>query len=505
MPSTLTRLLLVCAIACVALLGGCARPDRPGVASVPSVLRVRTTLQYPDLRRPWLKKPPVSREGLGTLLEGGILLVTADMVDHATNIQLETPDRATRCQASVVALDLESNLALIRPDSDGILKGLKPLSLEPILPAGTTLHILQLEPNGSSALSGAEITTAAVSPYPSGAAYLLYRATTTIPQRDGSFVVPALHDGGLAGLVTRYEPRTQAAEIIPSPLINRLVSESRRGDFHGLARAGITWAPIRGEVLREWLGLPASSGGVGLVFLDPNGPAAKAGLRKGDVVVSLDGRAIDSEGNYDHPVLGKTSFGNIVSLEHSPGDSLTVGFLRPDGSGKGQAVSESCSMTVDGKDPHSEISPSLLSKDPPNYLFFGGLLMQELSRPYLREWGNNWGADAPQNLVALDVFQSEDPEQGRHYVILSGLLPSEQTLGSEALTQRLIERINGRRILSLEDVIEARKHPLNGYHRIDLEGDPGPIFLDAATLDAEQARLMGEYGLPSSPAPGDGK
>lgn len=466
-------------------------------ASVPSVLRVRATLQYPDLRRPWLKKPPVSREGLGTLLEGGVLLVTADMADHSTSIQLETPDRSIRCQASVVALDLESNLALLRPDSSGILKGLRPLLLEPILPAGTALRILQLEPNGSTALSSAVITTTAVSPYPSGSAYLLYRATTTIPQRDGSFVVPALHDGGLAGLVTRYEPRTQAAEIIPSPLINRMVTESRRGDFHGLARAGISWAPIRGEVLKEWLGLPPAIGGVGIVALDANGPGAKAGLHKGDVIVNLDGRAIDSEGNYDHPVLGKTSFGNIVSLEHSPGDSLAICYLRPDGEGKGPAVSRTCAMTVDGRSTLSEISPSLLGKDQPGYLFFGGLLMQELSRPYLREWGNNWASDAPQNLVALDVFQSEDPEQGRHYVILSGLLPSEQTLGSEHLTQRLIERINGRQILSLKDVAEARKHPINGYHRIDLEGAGGPIFLDAGSLDDEQIRLMGEYGIPS--------
>ena len=83
---------------------------------------------------------------------------------------------------------------------------------------GSTLQILQLEPNGSPALSPATVTTIALMPYPAdNAYYLLYRVSTTIPQREGSYVVPALHDGKLAGLVMRYDSRTQAAEIIPSP------------------------------------------------------------------------------------------------------------------------------------------------------------------------------------------------------------------------------------------------------------------------------------------------
>jgi len=49
-------------------------------------------------------------------------------------------------------------------------------------------------------------------------------------------------------------------------------------------------------------------------------------------------------------------------------------------------------------------------------------------------------------------------------------------MGTEHLTNRLVEKINGRTITSLEDVAEARKHPLGGFHRIDLEGEAAPIF-----------------------------
>ena len=466
----------------------------------PSVLRVHATVQYPDVRRPWIKKAPYNREGLGTVLEGGRILVTADMAAHTTCIDLETPDKKVRSSASVEAVDEECNLAILRasgPSADEIMKSRRPLALEGALPAGSSLKILQLEGNGTPALSTATISTAAVYSYPSGSSYLLYRAITTIPQRDGSYVIPALHGGKLAGLVMRYDPRTQAADIIPSPLIERFLKESSRPGFNGLARAGILWAPLRGKTLREWFGLTKEQGGVAIAP-ERNGAAMKAGLIKGDVILTFAGHPIDAEGNYEDPVFGKTSFGNLVSMGASPGDRIEIGYFRPDGKGHGSAGTTT--LTLDAKNPATEISPTLIGDSIP-YSFFGGLLLEELSRPYLREWGNNWMSDAPQNLIALDAFQDEEKGDRKRYVILAGILPSEQTLGSDKMSNHLVERINNMPIRDLSDVVEARKHPVNGYHRIDLEGSLGPIFLEAATLDAEELRLKSSYGIPAKYTP----
>lgn len=459
-----------------------------------SVLRVHSTIQYPDIRRPWLKKQPFTREGLGTIISGGRILVTADMAAHTTCIDLETPDKKAHATATVETVDEECNLAIIRPSEEEILKGRKELVLDGPLPVGTTLRILQLEGNGSAALSTASITTAALGSYPSGNSYLMYRSTTTIPQRDGSYEIPALHDGKLAGLVMRYDSRTQAADIIPSPLIERFLKEASKPAFSGLARAGIIWAPLRGATLREWFGLSKEQGGVAIAP-DRKGPAEKAGLKKGDVILTLGGKAIDAEGNYEDPVFGKTCFGNLVSLGSTPGDRLDVVYFRPDG--KGHGSTGSTSLILEGRIPETEISPSMLLGDSVPYTFYGGLLFQELSRPYLREWGNNWPSEAPQNLVALDVFQNEEKGDRKRYVILSGFLPSEQTLGAERLTNHPVEKINGMPINSLADVTEARKRPINGFHRIDLEGGTGSIFLEADTLDTEEARLKARYGIPS--------
>ncbi len=479
------------------LLCGCHWSlDIPFIGDTPgnSVLRVHSTVQYPDVKRPWLKKQPFTREGLGTIISGGRILVTADMAAHTTCIDLETPDKKVHSTATVEAVDEECNLAILRPSGEEILKDRRALALDGPLPAGTSLKILQLEGNGSAALSTASIATAALGSYPSGNSYLMYRITTTIPQRDGSYEIPALHEGKLAGLVMRYDPRTQAADIIPSPLIERFLREASKPGFRGLARAGIIWAPLRGTTLREWFGLSKDQGGVSIAP-DRKGPAEKAGLKKGDVILTLGGKAIDAEGNYEDPVFGKTCFGNLVSMGSAPGDRLEVGYFRPDG--KGHGSTGTATLILEGRTPETEISPALLDGKTVPYTFYGGLLLQELSRPYLREWGNNWPSEAPQNLVALDVFQNEETGDRNRYVILSGVLPSEQTLGAEHLKNHHVEKINGVPINSLSDVAEARKHPLGRFHRIDLAGGVGSIFLEADSLDSEEAHLMARYGIPS--------
>jgi hypothetical protein len=145
-----------------------------------------------------------------------------------------------------------------------------------------------------------------------------------------------------------------------------------------------------------------------------------------------------------------------------------------------------------------ELSPSRQEGDSVPFTFLGGLLFQELSRPYLREWGANWKKEAPQNLLYLDQFQEEQehPRDMKRFVILTAVLPSEQTIGIQDLSNRLVTSINGYPIHELNDVGEAVRHPERGFHRIELEGEAGPIFLDAATLQAEEERIRTQYGIP---------
>ena len=486
----------VLSLAGLALVTGCQEKNTLPQKLDESVLRVTSTIQYPDNKRPWLKKKPFTRNGLGTIIEGGRLLVTADMVAHASYICLEKPEDGPKGSATVEAIDEECNLAVIKPVEPELLKGTHPLSLDAMITPGSTVQILQLEPNGAPALTPASLTTVAVMPYSSdGGAYLLYRASTTIPQREGSFVIPALHEGKLAGLVMRYDSRTQSADIIPSPLIGRFLNEYSKPGYSGLARAGLTYGESHGRTLREWLGAGKDLNGVIITSLDSGGPAEKAGLRKGDLIVRAGGKPIDGEGNYTDPRLGKINFSNLATLESAPGDKGEIVYFRSAGEGTGTLGT--ATLTLGGRNTVPEISPSRLRGNSVPYTFLGGLLFQELSRPYLREWGVNWRSDAPQNLVALDAFQEDLPKDQKRLVILAKLLPSSETIGLQELANKVVLTINGMPIHELADVNEAAKHPEKGFQRIELEGSAGPIYLDNASLESEEAQLRSEYGIPA--------
>lgn len=492
----LVTLLAMIFLACV----GCrTKAPRPSPAN--SVLRVTATIQYPDLHRPWLKKQPFTREGLATVIAGGRLLVTADLVAHSTDIELEKPEDGPKGTAVIEAIDEECNLAVLKPVTGDLLRETVPLECSADVRTGSRLDILQLESNGAPALSQAAVTTIAVMPYPADhAAYLLYRTAGAIPQRDGSFVVPALLNNRLAGLVMRYDPRTQSADIIPAPLIEHFLKESRKPGYAGLARAGLTWESVRGSTLHEWLGTGPERGGVYVTSVDRKGPAEMAGLKKGDLILEVNGKAVDGEGNYTDPVHGKIAFSNLATLESSPGDRMLITYFRSGGEGTGSR--QTAAVTLSGRNPAAEISPAMLSGNSIPHVFLGGLLFQELSRPFLREWGPDWRKQAPRNLVYLDAFQDEFPGDQKRFVILSSVLPTPEMIGFEDLENRLVESINGRPINCLDDVLEAARHPEKGFDRILLDGSTGPVYLDAASLDGTERWVREHYGIPdASPSP----
>lgn len=490
----------IAATAFLSLIPSChkeAVTEKPSSVTA-SLLRVTATIQYPDLLRPWLKKQPFARSGLATVIEGGRLLVSADMVAHATYLELEKPEDGPKSTATVEAIDEECNLAVIKPADPEILQGTVPLALDNKVRTGSKLEIVQLEQNGAPALTPATVTTIAVMSYPAdGAAYLTYRASTSIPQREDSFVIPALLDGKLAGLVMRYDPKIQSADIIPAPLIGRFLSESEKPNYQGLARAGLAWEEVRGSILREWLGSARDHNGVYVTWVEPDGPAEKAGIRKGDLLLKAAGHVVDGEGNYLDPIYGKITFNNLASLESAPGAPLEITYFRSSGEGKG--VTNTTTLILEGGNLSQEIIPSRLEGESVPYTFLGSLLFQELSRPYLREWGNDWRREAPQNLVYLDAFQHELPRNQGHFVILSSLFPSAQTVGFQDLGKRVVESVNDREIHTLSDVNEAAKHPINGFHKILLEGSVGPIYLDAATCADDEKMIREQYGLQAAP------
>jgi S1-C subfamily serine protease len=459
--------------------------------SVDSLVRVNSTNQNFNFARPWLKRSPYTRRGIGVVLEGGRVLVTAELVANHSYIELERPAGSQRVPADIEQIDYDSNLALLKPQDPKFLDGTTPVSLAENARVGSKVNIAQLENTGSLALTPGVVTTISVSGYPmDGIGLLTYRLSAPLQYRDNSFTLPVFLGDRLAGLLMRYDTRSQSAELVPDKVIANFLQRAARKPYQGFPRAGVTFSPTRDPQFRHYLGMTDDQSGVYVVSVSHGAPAEKAGLKKGDVVLRVDGQDIDAEGNYADPQLGKIPFSHLIATASLPGGKLPLRVLR---GGKTLELE----LPLEPRDPSTIVSEPAMLDRAPRYYILGGLVFQELSRSYLREWGSNWRDDAPQRLVYLDEFQDELPADRGKIVFLSQVLPADTVVGYEDLSPTVVTKINGRPIRSLEDVAEAAKHPIDGFDKIDLESDPGVLYLNAKDVADSARQLQESYGLPA--------
>ena len=486
---TLLFLSLCCVPGATLLAAPVARPvSKTDV----SVVRVNSTNQDYDFFRPWSKKNPHVFHGLGAVIKGNRVLVTAQLVANHNYVELERAESGQKTDARVVCVDYEANLALLEPTADNFLAGIVPLELTQDAAVGDRVNVLQLESNDALVATPGPITTIEVAHYQlEGTAFLIYRLSLPLQYREGSYTAPVIKDGKLAGILMRYDPRAQSVDVLPAPVIEHFLTDFGDGSYDGFPRAGMDYAPTRDPQLRHYAKLPASGGGIYVTDVVANGPAAEAGLQVGDVVLEVDGHAIDQDGNYEEPLYGRISIVHLLSTRTFAGQKVSVKVSR-------NGEEKTFEMTMSHKPPSAYVSEPYVIDRAPRYSVVDGMIFEELSRQYLKEWGGDWQKQAPQRLVYLDRYQSSMIPQGRkRIVVLSQVLPTASNIGYEDLKYLVVTNVNGTAVNSLDDLSKALAKPLNGFHKFEFEESPRELYLDAGTLAEDNRNVQESYSLPT--------
>ncbi len=395
-----------------------AVPSAAGKQKQLALVRVNVTGQSYDYFRPWQKKAPFSKRALGAVLSKGRVLVTADLVANQNYVELERAESGEKTAANVQVIDYEANLALLEPVEKTFLDGITPLEITPDTVVGDRLAAWQLEPTGALLATEGLVTTVQMMPYPIDVGqFLTYRISIPMQYRENSYTVPLVKKNKLAGLLLRYDSRSQLVDAIPAPIITHFLKEAESQNYRGFPSAGLSFFPTRDPQLREFAGEKGKGGGVYVTNVEPGTPAMKAGLQVGDIVTGIGNNEIDQNGNYVDRLYGKIEFTNLLTAH-----------------------------AYDAKD---YVSAPYNLDQPPRYFVLGGLIFQELSRQYLKEWGPNWQREAPQRLVYFDHFQSElFAQRNRRIVILSQVLPANSTIGYDDLAYLTVKKVNGKEIKS---------------------------------------------------------
>jgi len=465
--------------------------QRPAANGQPPVVRVNVASQSFNFSQPWRKNTPAIRQGLGVVLMDGRILVTAQLVADHTYIELEKPETALKAPAEVEVIDYDANLALLRAPAAEFLQSIPGARLDESVAVGERVDIIQLEPTGTPLRTPATITTVEVGPYPVDEnAFLLYKLSVPLQSRENSFTVPAFKDGRLVGLLMRYDPRTQTADVVPAPVIHHFLQAAGTEPYAGFPRAGLTFSDTRDPQLRAYARLPNGQGGAYVTKVLPGSPAETAGIKVGDVLLQVDGRAIDQDGNYEDDRFGKISLAHYVSTALQAGQTIPIVVWR-------DGAEVALEGTLAPRDRSRMTSQPYIFDTAPDYVIVGGIVFSELSRQFLREWGPRWSEEAPFKLVYLDRFQNELPPDRGRIVFISSVLPGPNTLGYENLGYEVVEEVNGQPIRSLKDLADAVDAAEGKFHRIKLTEDPGLVVLDVEGSKNAEERIKAEYGLPA--------
>jgi PDZ domain len=155
-------------------------------------------------------------------------------------------------------------------------------------------------------------------------------------------------------------------------------------------------------------------------------------------------------------------------------------------------------IVLDHRAPEDYVSDPFVIDRAPRFYIFGGFVMQELSRQYLKDFGADWQKRAPDDLVYLDRYQTDIyPDGGRKIVILSRVLPSDATIGYEQLRGLVVTKVNGIELKGLADLSGAIAKAEKGMHKIEFDGDPSVVWLDAAAAEALGPMLQKSYRIPA--------
>lgn len=349
-------------------------------AAVPSVVHIKTIVQYKqvagqspfgdeedDIFRHFFgggqrqfRNPEQRASGSGVIIsDDGYIVTNNHVVDNATDVTVTLNDHRNY-KAKVVGTDPNTDLALIKIDaknlpaiaignSDEVKLGQwvlaigYPLNLDVTVTQGiisAKSRNIGINRQGSAPVEAFLQTDAAVNPGSSGGALV-----NTNGELVGINAAIASPTGSYAGY----------AYSIPANLMKKVINDIKQFGSVQRGYLGISMAPENlDEAQKKELGIKDYTNGIYVAGTDPNGAAAAAGIRQGDVITKVNNETV-STGAQLSEQIARMKPGDKVSLtfNRNGGESTVTATLKGKmgaiaGTRSGSAIIESLGGEFEG-------------------------------------------------------------------------------------------------------------------------------------------------------------
>lgn len=447
-----------------------------------SVVKIYTTVQNVDFFEPWKPGEEVQLEGCGVVIPGGRILTTAHFVDKGNYIEVQKFGETKRYVAKVEQVGYDMDLALLSLEDQEFFKDAVPIEFGdmPLPDDKILIHGGEEISIKEDTLSGLDMVWSTESQrYLPG----LMTYDPIDAKKNGC---PVFHGGKFIGLTfeSLHEPE-KTGSLIPVNVVQMFLKNIKvNRTYNGFPDMGVYVQTLENPSLQSYYKLPPDKTGV-VVTKIVYGSSTDGILQVGDILTGIDGHLIDNEGDITLAKSQRIDWTYLITY-YLMGEQVGLDILR-----NGQ------SMKI--KVPLKPIS-KLVSYRPdnthPTYLLYAGFVFVPLTSNYFQM--GKWENYKPE-LKDLYMHGFPSPEH-KQVVLISHVLPHEINVGYDRQANLIVDKVNGRPISEMKDLIEALKNPVGGYQVIDIEDHAWfgtKIVFDAAKAQQATADIMAEFKIPS--------
>jgi S1-C subfamily serine protease len=420
-----------------------AQAQAPDVAN--AVVKVFSTMRYPDVVRPWTKQQPSEVSGSGVVIDGKRILTNAHVVLYASQVQVQANQAGDKISATVEAIAPGIDLAVLKLEDESFFDSHAPIKRAGEVPQIKDAVLAYGFPTGGTSLSITKGIVSRIEFTPYGLSVSGLRIQIDAAINPGNSGGPAVAGDKMIGLAFSALNNAQnIGYIIPNEEIDLFLQDIADGHYDGKPALFDELQTLENPALRSFLKLDNAIHGI-VVRRPYQGEAANP-LKEWDVITQIGDAPVDDQGMIHIEGDLRVSFRYLVQKVAKNG-TVPLTIVRA-----GQALKVAPRVASE----RPSLIPELKGEYPP-YFIYGPVVFSRATAQFINAISQS--GDMMRVLSAIGspliTLRGDMPSAEREelVVISSPFFPNKLAKGYGSPFSTVVYSVNGTRVRSLKHLV----------------------------------------------------